>query len=273
MKKACIILSIITIACFIISGIIFATKVFSADNLIVKNIDEKQEIEFAGKHIYVSGIYANTNIQGYDGDVIKIELVGTYRSFVDDSLSLHTSEGLNSLNISIKSKKIFNIISFGVFTSNIELNILIPNSMLYDLTIDGVDKGIKVSNLNLYNLKLSGVSGKIDVLNVTTQSIDVNGISGNINLDNITGNLDISSVSGDIQIKYLEFDNNIDINGVSSSVMLYLPKGSDFKLDTDGIHTSVSYYIDNVKQNLIKTNSKNLITIDGVSSSIAIYEY
>jgi len=50
-------------------------------------------------------------------------------------------------------------------------------------------------------------------------------------VENFTGNLDFSSVSGDVSVSYAEFYNDINIKTTSGDSKIKLPENSEFFLD------------------------------------------
>ena len=75
MKKLCIVLVVICISSFILSGIFFSLSVGSADfNSFSKNINEEYTSAFNGENIKVSGIFRDLVIIPYDESDVKVTL-------------------------------------------------------------------------------------------------------------------------------------------------------------------------------------------------------
>lgn len=228
MKKVCIILAIICVSSFIISGVIFSLAIGTADfNAFSRNVDEEYYSAFNSDNIKISGVFKNLTIIPYEESDIKATLSGNYKSFIKKGIVLNMRETPSNFHIELEESKYLGFINLGLFSFNIDLTIYIPNDYNGDITIDGLFSKLSITDLDLSKLVINGVSGDINISDVNANKINIDGLSGEIILNNITGDLNIDAVSGDILIKYLEFDNKIDINSLSASINIEIPKGSD----------------------------------------------
>jgi DUF4097 and DUF4098 domain-containing protein YvlB len=92
------------------------------------------------------------------------------------------------------------------------------------------------------------------------------------------GNLKADSVSGDINVRYRVFDNNIDVKTISGKVKIDLPQNAEFYLKTNTVSgeviakfpiTIISFNKMNQLEGTVGTGD-NRIIIDTVSGDIYI---
>ena len=91
-----------------------------------------------------------------------------------------------------------------------------------------------------------------------------------------TGNLKADSVSGDINVSYRIFDNNIDVKTISGEVKIDLPQNAEFYLKTNTVSgevvarfpiTIISFNKMNQLEGTVGTGD-NRIIVDTVSGDI-----
>ncbi|GAG73097.1 unnamed protein product, partial [marine sediment metagenome] len=144
------------------------------------------------------------------------------------------------------------------------------------IIIDTVSADVDISNLDINNFQCKTVSGDLRIEFLGSDNLTLKTTSGNINMLNILGNLKVDSVSGDINVGYRVFDNNVDIKTTSGKVKIDLPQNAEFYLKTNTVSgevvakfpiTIISFNKMNQLEGTVGTGD-NRIIVDTVSGSI-----
>lgn len=105
----------------------------------------------------------------------------------------------------------------GIFiniNNNSRIIISVPKNSIYNLKVEGTSSDID-SKLDLGDININTVSGDINLRNAKT--VNVKTTSGDISLENTTG-LDAKTVSGDISVD--KIDNTLEIGTTSGDVTI-----------------------------------------------------
>lgn len=212
------------------------------------NIDETQTHPMDNiENLDINLVSGNINVISYDGTDIKATLKGSVKgNWGNDLPKLQLTSSNNTIFIKFeRSNGLLNGINI---TSRLQLDVYIPNKFNGNALIKGVSSDIKADNLNTKNLTINTVSGDTTVSNITTSDFKFNSVSGkllvenltstnnevkttsgNMTLNNILGDLNFQSISGDVNSTYKSFDGN-KVNGklTSGKANIILPNESSF---------------------------------------------
>ena len=207
---------------------------------------------------------------------------------------LETNIQGSTLNISVKTQF---LVMFGSYSSNLKLDVYIPESYAEDLRVESSSGSVDLGNMKLNDVSLKLSSGNLKIKNLSCNNFIYTCSSGSLNADSInakasnlktssgqmsigslTGDLKANCSSGNIDISYLQFDNNIDIHVSSGSIELTLPENSEFVLDSKASSGSIACKFpititEKQKNNLLRgtvKNDKNKITLNSFSGNIKI---
>lgn len=126
---------------------------------------------------------------------------------------------------------------FGLFnntTVSKDLLITVPmNWNCEELSIDSVSAEINAANLVCDTMDLNNVSGACDFENCNVKELNLETVSGKVTYTGSLDSLDCDSVSADCEIYANNNPNEIDMDGVSCDLILYLPENCGFTVDTD----------------------------------------
>lgn len=256
MKKICSILSILMIISFTIAGVLSSIgyqNVATFEELLneTRNIEVSSSIE----EIDLSTIEVDTlNILSTNEDNIYVELHGEYKSTTCKDVTLNIDSYRNSIKITMKKTRIFNFINLEYYSNNVVLDIYIPEKYNGSLELNTVCNNLNINNINIDKTKIEG-------------------IIENIQINKFSGRLEIDSVSSNIEITYVDFNDDLEINSIASDVYINLPIGSEYSVEQNAIPSSITYYIDNERTDRTRTNSRNKIEINGLNSDLSINEY
>lgn len=268
MKKIVLILSGITIICFLIAGLFFVFSYNSTYSSSKSGIWKQQTINEEKVYkieniedIFIETSSTDVNIIPVDSDEIKINLTGSGKGSSEKSLpKLFTEVKGNKLIIDVKSSGGFGFsifdgdIRFGLsfFSGDINLDIYIPKKYKNNLDIDVSSADVIINDLEINNFNFDTSSGDLDIKSFKsnectfkTSSGDLNlqsfksnestfkTSSGKINAEDFSGDLECVSSSGKIYFEYENFNNNVYIKSSSGDIKLKLPNDSGFHLKAD----------------------------------------
>jgi lia operon protein LiaG len=258
---------------------------------------EKLESLNSIKEIYVEVSSAKVNIITENRKDVKARLTGSITSSSKtNEPTLETSVAGTKLNINVRSQN--TSVGFALYRSmNLQLDIYVPSDYASDLRIKSSSGDINISEAKLNNLSCTLSSGKLNLGKISadnfnydsssgslsaseliTKSSDLEVSSGKIKLDRFEGDLKARASSGDINVRYGRFNNNVDVTISSGSVELTMPGDSEFKLaaKTSSGNVTCEFPItvtDKQKDRLLEgvvKNDKNRVSLTSSSGNIRV---
>jgi len=112
-------------------------------------------------------------------------------------------------------------------------DISIPTLVLEELSIDMSSGDLDLISLTVRNFIFDSSSGKLTANEIESSKTRLKLSSGSAEIDNFTGDLDVKMSSGDFEVKYTNFNNNIAIDSSSGDIKITLPEDSNFELDSE----------------------------------------
>ena len=279
-QKIVIWLVVIAVVSLTIATIAF----FSTENYMVSFRDRNNfegnsinEVKTFGidqlKEIYIHSVSSNISVFSTDEEDIKINFYGKSALKSEKALpKLITNLEGSKLKIEIKYPKVL------FYNANVVLDVYIPQDYTGNIDIDAVSADVDISNLDINDFKCKTVSGDLRIEFLGSDSLTLNTTSGDLNIVDFSGNLEADSVSGDINVEYRIFDNNIDIKTISGKVKIDLPQNAEFYLKTNTVSgevvarfpiTIISFNKMNQLEGTVGTGDNSII-IDTVSGDIYI---
>ena len=217
-------------------------------NLIKKDVDEIKLEDIEGiKNIDIETPFVDVNIIPEKREDIKIH----YNGYIKASYipKLETNKSRHTLYIVAKKD---NSNSYSVYNSNLKLDIYVPMDFKYNIRTTTSSGDIKISKLELMDLDLTASSGDVQIYDINLDNLSIETSSGEQELKNIksqnssfltssgdieiynfTGDINITTSSGDIHLDYKTFNNNVGITASSGDVKVILPSNSNFNLDAN----------------------------------------
>ncbi|MEA3453461.1 MAG: DUF4097 family beta strand repeat-containing protein [Candidatus Caldatribacteriota bacterium] len=279
-QKTVIWLVVIAVVSLTIAAIAF----FSTENYMVSFRDKNNfggnpidEVNTFGiyqlKEIYIHSVSSDVSVFSTDEEEIKIHFYGrTALKSEKASPKLITNLEGSKLKIEIEYPKVI------FYNADVVLDIYIPQDYTRNVNIDAVSADVDISNLDINNFQCKTVSGDLKIKSLGSDNLTLNTTSGEVNIMDFTGNLKADSVSGDINVRYGVFDNNIDVKTISGKVEIDLPQYAEFYLKTNTVSGEVvaKFPITIISFNKMKQlegtvgTGDNRIIIDTVSGDIYI---
>ncbi len=186
------------------------------------------------KEIYIHSMSSDVSVFSTDEEDIKIHFYGRSALKSERTLpKLITNLEGNKLIIEIKYPKVI------FYNANVVLDVYIPQDYRESIIIDTVSADVDISNLDLNNFQCKTVSGDLRIESLGSDNLTFNTVSGDVDIVDFSGNLKADSVSGDIDVGYRVFDNNVDIKTISGKVKIDLPQYAEFYLKTNTVSGEV----------------------------------
>lgn len=281
-QKMAIWLVVIAVVSLTIAAIAF----FNTENYMINfrdrnnfegnSIDEVRTFDIDQlKEVYIHTVSSDVSVFPTDEEDIKIHFYGRSALKSEKALpKLITNLKGNKLKIEIEYPKVL----FSWAAADVLLDIYIPRDYRDNVIIDVVSAEVDISNLDIDNFQCKTVSGDLKIKSLDSDNLTLKTVSGDVNIMNFTGNLKADLVSGDIDVGYKFFDNNVDIKTISGKVTIDLPQNAEFYLKTNTVSgevvakfpiTMISFNKMNQLEGTVGTGDNSII-IDTVSGDIYI---
>ena len=268
----------------VVSLTIAAIAFFSTENYMVNFRDRNNfegnpidEVNTFGiyqlKEIYIHSVSSDVSVFSTDEEEIKIHFYGrTALKSEKASPKLITNLEGSKLKIEIEYPKVI------FYNADVVLDVYIPQDYTGNINIDAVSADVDISNLDINNFQCKTVSGDLKIKSLGSDNLTLKTTSGEVNIMDFTGNLEADLVSGDINVRYRIFDNNIDVKTISGKVEIDLPQNAEFYLKTNTVSgevvakfpiTIISFNKMNQLEGTVGTGDNSII-IDTVSGDIHI---
>lgn len=199
----------------------------SIDEVKTFSIDQLKEIS-------IHSVSSDVSVFSTDEEDIKIYFYGKSALKSEKVLpKLITNLEGSKLKIEIKYPKVL------FYNANVVLDVYIPQNYRENIIIDTVSADVDINNLDINNFQCKTVSGDLRIESLGSENLTLKTTSGDVNIMNFTGNLKADLVSGDIDVGYKVFDNNVDIKTISGKVTIDLPQNAEFYLKTNTVSGEV----------------------------------
>jgi len=216
-------------------------------------------------------VSSDVSVFSTDEEDIKIHFYGRSALKSEKALpKLITNLEGSKLKIEIEYPRVL------FYNANVVLDVYIPQDYRENIIIDTVSADVDISDLDINNFQCKTVSGDLRIESLGSDNLTLNTTSGDVNIIDFSGNLKADSVSGDINVGYRVFDNNVDIKTTSGKVKIDLPQNAEFYLKTNTVSgevdtkfpiTIISFNKMNQLEGTVGTGD-NRIIVDTVSGNI-----
>lgn len=236
-KKFSIILVCIIVVSFAASGLIlYFTGGVSALSVGQHQLIYSREFEMEGvKSIIVKTVNARVSIIPVTVAEHKIRAdfygnVSTNLGNLQPELSAELINGV--LNIEITYPKTINIGLINI--ERLYLDVYVPSDYAESMKVQTVSSCVNIRKFNLDVLAMSSVSGCLTAENVETESFTARTTSGKVELKEVSGQLDIATISGEVSVILSRLDKNLKVGTVSGKTSVIIPEDAffDFELRT-----------------------------------------
>lgn len=205
---------------------------------------------------------------------VSAELYSDYNTILSQDIKLKVKQTKSKLNIIVKKNGFFNFIIIGntnytQYIKNLNLIVYIPDKYTQNIDVNTISEKIVLESLNMNKIQITSANSAIFLNEVNARIAEISGIEEKIILRNYMGDLDINTVTSNIDIQYKEFNNSIKMSCISSNIKFEFPIDSEYVIVQNGLESNINYCSNN-KETKLKSMKKNKIEIDGVDNSITI---
>lgn len=145
------------------------------------------------------------------------------------------------------------------------LNLKIDDSLLIN-TLSGK---INIEEINAKNIEINSTSGNLEIYNITAEDVEFASISGEIYVDSIIADkLDLNVTSSDVELDYLDINNEINLGTVSGDLDLIL-KEQEYKYSAETVTGTISIN-ENEYEGDFSTQNGIIVNIDTISGEVDI---
>ncbi len=170
-----------------------------------KEFSEKisKEIPFgntSANTLVIKNVFGSINVQGYDGDKVKVEVKRTIKAKTQEDLELGKKE--LQLKVTTDSDRVIlrpdaPYIDFD--KQGLRYQWCDREEWSYDHSLDFVVKVPRKIKLHVSTIN----DGEVLVRDMSGPSLKVSNINGGITLDNVSGTTDLNCINGDVSITYV----------------------------------------------------------------------
>ena len=145
-----------------------------------------------------------------------------------------------------------------------------------DLSLDKVSielasGDIKINNCNLNELHAESVSSNMEISSSIINKMDIENVSGKVNANGTFNVIDLETVSGEVKIDSNICPSKIDLEAVSSNVIITIPDNDGFEVELDSVSATLEIEFEvYVNETWNYKNGVNKFNFDVVSSDIKI---
>lgn len=236
-KKVILIVGSVLLVCLICAGIIIGANagnmngqgLFGIFNSASFSIDESSDLDLSGVDtINVECVSGDINITSGEPNAT---LTGSIITANPKENYLSVSKEGSSLTVKVNTNGIFP----QTISTNVDLNISLPEDVLTNLNVSGASADTEINGLALKDVHIESASGDIHTTNCTGELLsigvasgsiqvtdsgfnDVNAdcISGDIDVQNATGTVSVGSTSGTVRVTNAEGD--VSVGSTSGNV-------------------------------------------------------
>jgi len=215
------------------------------------SVDEQRSFALNGfDKIEVRTSSTDVHITAGDGDTVDIWQRGTvYTGQADSIPALAAEQSGEVLEITTERKDGRKWV-LGFFSSDLILEIKVPqhyrgalvvdtssgdveisNQILSELSVETSSGDIRLSFVQAATIEMESSSGDQTVDGITAESSSLTSSSGEIQVRDLYGGARAKSSSGDITLRYRKFNADLEVRSSSGDVGLYLTESAQFRME------------------------------------------
>lgn len=175
----------------------------------------------------------------------------------------------DKLIIQFSQNDITSFIHFGINTNySKDLVVTVPQDWIGDeINIESVSAAVNVNDLTCNEIDLNNVSGECFFTNCAADTLSLETVSGGIDYHGTLQSLNCESVSADCEINVLNHPRQIEMDGVSCDLTLYLPESCGFTVSMDSMSGDFTTDFSTISKNGYKIYGDGYCRIEADSMS------
>lgn len=215
---------------------------FLFESVTEYDIDEQKhcDMKFGGAKRFM--------LSGYDGEKIRIRLASDSLSSLQNDFKVKIDDIKKRIDIDVHRK---NCVTEATAKKSVEIFVQIPSSYAKK-----IECAVNAQTVEICSLKC-------DVLELDVKT-------PNVILENVNGTVEINC-NLDMNIVCNSLNGEIDINQISATSKIKIPRDAVFTAVAKGIGTSISYEKNGQPAECFSSeNSENVIELNGIKSELVI---
>lgn len=199
------------------------------------------------KKVEISSSFVDVKVIQEDRNDTWIRYYGEMKSDIVPILKVENKDGKGLIKLENPKG------NYTVTSSNVILEIFIPQNYNNDMIISSSSGGFDLRDLNLNNISLITNSGDIEMENIKSNKIKSKASSGDIEIKSSTGNLELSSSSGDMVINSTKDTGDMNLATSSGDILFNFHNEASYTINA---MTGSGDYIYDIPINILKNLGK-----------------
>ncbi len=130
---------------------------------------------------------------------------------------------------------------------------------------------VRIPNKYIKKIEAEINAGSVELRNLTCESIELDAKTKRLELDGVEGTVEVNC-NLDMEVLCRTLNGSVEINQVSATSRIGVPRNADFSAAAKGIRTSISYEKNGKRAApFCVPGSDNYIELNGVNSELIIY--
>jgi DUF4097 and DUF4098 domain-containing protein YvlB len=239
-KKLLISLVAIMLGSFLISGIIFLA-IGGLSSVVINAGQAKTSKIFPARdtvQINVNTVNTDINIIPSADKNIKIDFYGNIATSLArkvPELAAQQEGGVLNIVINYPNAAVLDFIN----AETLKLDIYVPQEFSGGIFAETISGSLKIEKFNLKNLEFKSLSGSIAASSLTVSDIKINSTSGKVVFADTEGSINISNISGNVELAIRSLISDLNIKTISGRVTVSLPDKSEFNFELGSISGNI----------------------------------
>jgi lia operon protein LiaG len=240
-KKLLISLTAIMLGSFLISGVIFLA-IGGMSSVIINSGQAKTLKVFPAQditRININTVNTDINVIPVADKNIEVDFYGNITTSLAGKapqLNAYQEGGVLNVYIDYPSATVFDFIN----AATLKLDIYVPQEFSGGISAETISGSFKTGKFSLENFEFKSMSGSIETSSLSASEIKVNSTSGKVVLTDVEGSIDISNISGSVELILRSIASDLNIKTISGRVAVFLPGESEFNFELGSISGSIA---------------------------------
>jgi hypothetical protein len=239
-KKLLISLTAIMVGSFLISGIIFLA-IGGLSSVVINAGQVKASKVFLARditQININTVNTDINIIPAADKNIEVDFYGNITTSLAGKmpqLNAYQEGGVLNVFIDYPNAAVFDFINAATLT----LDIYVPQEFSGGIFAETISGSLKAGKFKLENFEFKSMSGSLEASSISASDIKINSTSGKVVLRDVEGSIDISNISGNVELMLRSIVSDLNIKTISGRVAVSLPGKSEFNFELGSISGSI----------------------------------
>jgi hypothetical protein len=154
-------------------------------------------------------------------------------------------------------------------TKNGELTIEIPQKDYDAILLNFTSGSLDISDIDIScrTLDIGMTSGRLNISGITSSEHTIRATSGDLEFDGAYGKGEVRISSGNVAVKYAEWNDSLNVRVTSGNVDIYLPEDSGLQMNSRVTSGKISYKLGENSGNVgaisgVKLGGENVQTVE-----------